>query len=259
MSQTSTPDGRGHREHQPIRQGIPIEPRGRGGPQVVRLVAGSILCVLAVVLVVGGALALWEDRVDRDGAGFVSLGTTQLKTDQYAIVGDLAGDGPDWLYGSTVLGDTRVRATSQADQPLFMGIARTDDVMRYLKGAGYATIYSFEVTGDTTHPGQAPSGPPSDESIWATSTQGSGRLTLRWTPHDGDWSVVFMNADSSANVDVRGDAGAEFPLLPWVAAGLLVLGALSAFTGIRLIVRGRRRESQPSGSMPHPAGQDVSV
>src|SRR5262245_26925559 len=37
--------------------------------------------------------------------GFVSLGTTDLRTETYAIVGDLRGDGPSWLWGSTVLGD----------------------------------------------------------------------------------------------------------------------------------------------------------
>ena len=33
-----------------------------------------------------------------------------------------------------------------------------------------------------------------------------------------------MNTDASANVDVRGDASAELPLLPWLAGGFLALG-----------------------------------
>ena len=101
---------------------------------MVSLVAGSILCVIALAFLAGGAWALWNDRVERDGSGFVPIGTTDLRTGTYAIVGDLRGDGPGWLYGSTVLGDERVRATSQAEQPLFIGIARKDDVFRYLGG-----------------------------------------------------------------------------------------------------------------------------
>ena len=185
----------------------------------------------------------------RDGTGLVTLGSTGLETDQYAIVGDLRGDGPEWLYGSAVSGDTRVRATSQADPPLFMGIARKDDVLRYLQGAGYATVYSFEVTDDTTHPGAEPSGPPAGESMWATSTQGSGQQTLRWTPRDGEWSVVFMNADAGAHVDVLGDASAELPALPWIAGALLALGAVSGLIGAWLLLGALRSGRRPGGAL----------
>jgi hypothetical protein len=212
---------------------------------VVSLITGGILGLVAVVLVAGGSWALWKDRADRDGQGFVSIGTEQLRTEQYAIVGDLQGDGPSWLYGSTVIGDARIRATSQSEQPLFIGIARKDDVLRYLQGAGYATIYSFEVTADTTHPGGAPSGPPAGESIWAASTQGVGQQTLLWKPHEGDWSVVFINADASAQVDIRGDASAKFPVLPWLAGALLIIGAAAGVLAAWLLVR-RIRHSAPS-------------
>ena len=77
----------------------------------------------AVVLLAGGGWALWKDRVDRDASGFVSIGTASLRTDTYAIVGDLHGDGPSWLWESGVLGDSRVRATSDVKEPLFIGIA----------------------------------------------------------------------------------------------------------------------------------------
>jgi hypothetical protein len=222
------------------------------------LVAGSILCVIGLVFLAGAGWALWKDRADRDGQGFVTFGTADLRTEQYAIVGDLRGDGPSWLYGPTVLGDARVRATSRADQPLFIGIARKDDVSRYLGGAGYATIYSFEVSADGTHPGGAPSGPPSRESIWAASTQGAGAQTLLWTPRAGDWSVVFMNADAGANVDVRGDASAKLPVLPWLAGGLLIIGGTTGLIGAWVLVRGIRRGSHAPRSEPDMSTRNVS-
>jgi hypothetical protein len=202
--------------------------------------------VVALVFLTGGGWALWKDRVDRDRQGFVSFGTTELRTGQYAIVGDLRGGGPGWLYGSSVLGDTRVRATSRAVQPLFIGIARKDDVLHYLRGAGYATVYGFEVSANTTHPGGTPSGPPSGESIWATSTQGTGEQTVLWTPHSGDWSIVFMNADISADVDVRGDASAKLPILPWLAGGLSIIGVGVGFIGVWVLVRSIRRDTPES-------------
>src|SRR5262249_9162367 len=100
----------------------------------------------------------------------------------------------------------------------------------------------FEVRADTTRAGRAPSGPPSRESIWAASTQGTGEQTLAWTPRDGDWSVVFMNANAGANVDVRGDISAKLPALPWLAGGLLVVGAAGGFVGTWVLVSAIRRQ-----------------
>ena len=248
MSQTTTPGGSGHRDKPPIHQdpasgrpGAVAAPVGPRRPRVPSLVFGTILCLVALVLLGSGGWAVWKGVADRDADGFVSFGTEEFRTGQSAIVGDLQGDGPSWLYGSDVLGDARVRATSQGEQPLFVGIARTDDVFDYLQGAGYATIYSFQVTPDTTHPGGEPSGPPSEESIWAASTEGTGQQTLRWTPRDGEWSVVFMNADASAEVAVEGDASATLPVLPWLAGGALVVGGIVGLLGAALLVRALRR------------------
>jgi hypothetical protein len=246
MSSKTPPDGLGHRDDAPVRemveprQGESSSPGRTRRPRIVSLVVGCILGVLALILLGGGAFGLWKDRVDRDSTGFVSFGTDELRTEQYGIVGDLRGDGPSWLYGSKVLGDARVRATSQDGQPLFIGIARKDDVFRYLGGAGYATIYSFEVTADTTHAGGAPSGPPSSQSIWAASAQGTGQQTLLWAPRAGDWSVVLMNADAGAPVDVRGDAAAELPILPWLAGGFLIAGGVVGVIAALLLVHALR-------------------
>jgi hypothetical protein len=225
---------------------------------VAALIVGGIVCAFAVVFAVGGGWALWKDRVDRDDSGFVEIGSAELQTETYAIVGDLHGDGPSWLWESDVLGDSRVRATTQSQQPLFIGIARTDDLFGYLDDAGYATIERFEVTADTTHEGGPPSGPPADESIWAASTQGTGRQTLRWDSRAGDWSVVFMNANGSASVGVDGTASAELPILPWLAGGLLLIGAAFGFVGGRLLVKGNRARRVPTASPQTDSAQALS-
>jgi hypothetical protein len=212
---------------------------GRGNRRVGSLIGGSILCVLAVVFLAGGTWALWVDRVDR-GGGFVTIGTTKLNTGTYAFESPLHGDGPRWFYGRTVFGTTRVRATSQTAHPLFIGIARTDDVSRYLEGTGYATIQHLAFGDVTTHEGGAPSAPPTSTPIWVASTQGNGRQTLLWKPRSGDWSIVLMNTDASPGVELRGDLGAKFPLAPWVAGGLLLVGAVLGCLGSWLLVRGIR-------------------
>jgi hypothetical protein len=226
------------------------------------LIAGGIVSLLAVVFLAGGTWALWVDRVDRSG-GFVTIGSTELNTESYAFESPLHGDGPRWLYGSTVWGTGRFRATTQSSHPLFMGIARTDDVARYLNGGtGYAAIQHL-VTGDvTTHEGAAPSGPPAHALAWAASTQGNGQVTLLWKPRPGDWSIVLMNADASAGVALHGDLGAKAPLLPWIAGGLLFMGVALGCTGGWLIVRGiraRRQAAPPIRSEAQPGSTRAPV
>lgn len=219
-----------------------------GRVRVGSLIAGGIVSLLAVVFLAGGTWALWVDRVDR-GGGFVTVGSTKLNTETYAFESPLHGDGPRWLYGSTVWGTGRFRATSQSTHPLFMGIARTDDVARYLNGTGYATIQHL-VTGDvTTHQGAAPSAPPASAVPWAASTHGNGEVTLLWKPRAGDWSIVLMNTDASPGVALHGDLGAKAPLLPWIAGGLLFIGVALGCTGGWLIVRGIRGRRQVAPAM----------
>ena len=63
---------------------------------------------------------------------------------------------------------------------------------------------------------------------------------------EGDWSIVFMNADAASGVAVDGDASAELPILPWVAVGLLLVGAASGFIGGLAFERSRAHRRAPS-------------
>ena len=215
--------------------------------RVLTLVAAASVLVLALLFLAASGWALWMDQIDRDSNGFIDIGgTTELHTGTHAIVSELRGDGPGWLYGSTVLGDARVRVTSQNGAPLFIGIARADDVSEYLNGTGYATIKHF-VTGElTTHAGDQPSTQPAQSSIWAASTEGSGEQTLVWRPRGGDWSIVLMNADASSGVAVKGGVAAKVPLLPWLAGALLIAGVMLAFLGGWLLVRQLQAGTQPN-------------
>ena len=216
--------------------------------RVVALVAGSIACLLAVTLLAGGGWALGMDRVSRDSSGYLSIATTALHTKTYAIVSDVHGDGPTWLYGSTVLGTARLRATSQTADDLFIGIARTGDVTRYLGGSGYATIQHLTTGELTDHPGSAAPAAPARASFWAASREGTGQQTLLWKPRAGDWSVVLMNANAHAGVAIRGDLGATFPPLPWIAVGVLVAAAVLAAIGVWLLLRALRRDKRDTAT-----------
>jgi hypothetical protein len=226
-----------------------LAPTRRNVPRrhpVALFVAAGILYALAAVLLAGGGWAFWQDRVERDSGGFVTIGSSEFRTDTYALTSPLHGDGPRWLYGPAVFGDVRIRGTSNSQSPIFIGVARTSDVDQYIAGTGHATIQHF-ATGDvTTHSGGAQKTPPDRSSIWDGSTQGTGEQTLVWKTRAGDWSVVIMNMDASPGVAVSGDIGAEFPPLPWVGAGLLGAGVLVALLATWLLVRGLRGRRAPS-------------
>ena len=136
-----------------------------------------------------------------------------------------------------VLGDTKVSAVSHNGKDIFVGIAPTREVQGYLDGVRHSTFR--RMIGDqpllTNHPGVAPSTAPQDTGIWAAKSSGPGRQSIVWTPRNGDWSVVVMNADGSAGVSVASSAGAEVPALAWLVTVILGLTTIALVAGALLI------------------------
>jgi hypothetical protein len=134
-------------------------------------------------------------------------------------------------------------------RPVFVGIARADDATAYLAGAGYTTVTDINGGAEryVEHRGAAPQAPPATTDIWVADAAGAGTQTLVWPARDGEWMVVVMNADASAGLDIRADAGATLPGLTWFATGLLAGGALLLVASVLLVTvpvaraSGRRR------------------
>jgi hypothetical protein len=118
-----------------------------------------------------------------------------------------------------------------------VGVGPSDDVAAYLAGAGYDEI---EITGNrsddfdlTTTSGGALVAAPSTQSFWVASAEGPGAQTLEWDVQSGEWTMVIMNADGSAGIDVAVTAGVSIGGI-LLAAGVgiifagLVLGAIAA-------------------------------
>jgi hypothetical protein len=103
-------------------------------------------------------------------------------------------------------------------------------------------------------PGGAPPVPPGDLDIWVAETSGPGLRVLDWQPDAGDWTVVVMRADGGAGIDAEARMGATVPGLPWLAAGLLAVGAVLGMTGAVLIVLAAHRANRPAAG---PAGPGV--
>jgi hypothetical protein len=236
--------------------GKPEEPSasvtGMSGGRIALFVAGSLVTLLALAVLAGGAAILAFNHTERDSSGFFSSANEIYATDGYAIVSDelaVGTDGPDWLFEEGRLATLRLRGASErAGRELFIGIAPTAQARDYLAGTSYATVSDldfdpFQVTYRSSSGASAP-GEPGDESFWSASEQGSGTQSLEWDVAKGNWSVVVMNADASAGVDASLSVGAKVGFVFWVGIGLMIGGALLLLWGAALIylgVRGRAR------------------
>jgi hypothetical protein len=217
-------------------------PRHFGPGRVLALVVGAMMALAAVPVLVGGGAVLWADRTQRDDAGFLTSPASDVSTTTYALTSradsfTIDADTPDWVLGD-VVGDVRVRVTPTDATPVFVGIARSRDVERYLAGTSYATIDSLDdgVSTAVPSPGIGAPASPDEQPFWVAKATGPGTQTLQWPMREGDWRIVVMKPDGAAGVAVRADIAAEAPVLPWVAAGLLIAGVLLLAAGTTLIV-----------------------
>lgn len=212
-------------------------PRARPAGRIAAL-------VLAVASLSGGALALAGggtliavDHSWRDD-GYLTSDTARLTTSSHAIASEgveLGGHDEDW-----VLGRARVRVTADGTNPVFVGVARASDVEAYLADVGHSTVTDLDdpVATYEHHAGGAPAVKPAESDIWVEQATGRGVQSIDWSLDDrpGRWTVVVMNADGTAGVDVEADVGATVPVLGEVTAGLIVVGALFVLVGAGTLV-----------------------
>jgi hypothetical protein len=213
--------------------------------RVVALVAGSFVLLVSLGLGIGGAAVGFVDQTQRDDAGFLMSDNTQLATSTYAIVSDnvvLDSGGTPTGIPHRLIGDLKVTVHTGASIPVFVGIASTTDVQRYLGGVEHATVTDFtdrpvyDLSG-----GAAPTSPPADQSIWVARATGTGDQQLVWPVENGDWTLVLMNADGHAQVVGDVAVGATVPALDWIWPSLLIAAGVGLVLGSLLLVLAFRR------------------
>jgi hypothetical protein len=154
--------------------------------------------------------------------------------------------GPDVLYARDLLGTIRLTGESSVSgTPLFIGIGPADDVAAYLDGVAHDDVSNIELSPFSaeysTQPGGAPAEEPTSQTFWTESVSGTGTQTLTAEVPAGEWSVVVMNADGSADVGADLSVGATLPIIGWAAFSALVIGGVLLLAGIVLVLLGLRR------------------
>jgi len=229
--------------------------------KIVALIAGILILLIAVALLIPGSVLLGFYGTQRDSAGFFETSSQTLSSSGYALVtpdvdvniGPLAGV---WLP----TGDRaaiRIRVTSTADSPAFVGIGPSDQVAEYLSGVDYDEVTDFGWAWTDVEyrhvDGGEPSSPPGAQDIWVSQEEGTDTLTLDWDIQDGNWTAVVMNADASTSVRAGVSLGARFDILLPIGIGMVVGGVVLLVVAILLIVLGARRPRAPVAPMQAPA------
>ncbi len=209
---------------------------GRSAGRLAALVLGFCLLIGSAGALATAGLLSWADADRRDG-DYLTTDETSLRSDSHALAVekiDLNGLDGDWI-----LGDARLRATSQdPDASIFVGVARTEDAADFLEDVTYTTVVDVD-DSDPTYVDRvgngAPSTAPEAADIWVAQASGTGTQSLTWTPREGSWTAIIMNADGSAGVDVRADVGATVPVFEWALWGSWIVGAGLAAGGGLLV------------------------
>src|SRR5918998_2107177 len=227
--------------------------------RIALVITGAVTALIATALVLGGSLALYGE-IEKDDDGYLTTDTHRFSGDTRALTtGNLdldLGEG-DWVVRPDDLGQIRLDAESRDGKELFVGIASTSDVERYLAGVPHTTVDDVEAgpfdsfdPAYTRHPGNGRPASPEHADIWVASNQGRGQQTVDWQGEGGDWSIVVMNADGSLGVDADISAGADIPFLNELGWTALGSGSFALVLGVFLIVLGARRPNGPTGTAP---------
>jgi hypothetical protein len=224
-------------------------PAGRlGRARLIRLVSGSLGLLAALALIGGAIAATVELETKRDGTGYFATHTHHYQTSSYALSTESLDVGG--VTGALEAGLVRLRiavTSRNGTKPLFIGIARTADVDRYLTGVERDELRNIEFNPFKIDyrrlGGDAPTAP-STQSFWQARAGGTGTQTLSWPVEKGKWTFVAMNADGSRSVSVDAQLAAHLSGAWWFVAAFVALGALSLAGGVALLRLGLRGNSR---------------
>jgi hypothetical protein len=213
--------------------------------RIASVLAGVVLALCSLGLLAAGGYML---SAATSHGGWLDLGHATYATDSYAVV----TDSEDWgtaTYAVGAVDKVRISVTpSDATTRVFVGLARPDDVERYLNGVAYVTAHGAPGSSVTytRHDGQAPAITPARAVPWTVQATGTGTQTLEFDAQvqHGDQVAVVMNADGSRSVRGNAESAVTQPSLTWIAGGLLA-GAVALGAGaVLLIVKPFRRVAE---------------
>jgi len=220
--------------------------------KILLLVFGVIIILVAVGLLFGGGTLLWLERTHTDSEGFIASEPIDIERGSRAIVtgpieiDEVALDVLDWFGIATAF--VVEGSSNDPAKNIFIGVGEESDVEAYLSDVEYDEMsfadigwLHFERVDYTNHPGGSEPAAPAPEEIWRVKEYGAGTQTMEWETEVGSHSIVLMNDDGSAGVDLDAVFKVKVGSLLGISVGLLVGGIVVLLLGALMIVLAVRR------------------
>ena len=220
---------------------------------VARIIFGTLSLLVALALFGSAIAGIFGLETNRDASGYFVTHTHHYQTSSYALSTEsLNVSGAAGALESGLL-RIRITATSaDAVKPLFIGIARTADVNRYLAGVAHEELrdFSFDPFKVSYQPlgHGSPKTLPASQPFGQTQASGTGTQLVSWPVKGGRWSAVVMNADGSRNLSVNAQLAAHLSGAWWWVVGMLAIGALALVGGITLIRSGSHKRPRTTAT-----------
>ena len=220
----------------------------------VKMGIGIPAILIGVVSTIGGLAMLALFGTD----GRFTTPRTHAATAANAIVLDAGFVEDDLPVRGSFATTITIAARSVDGGELFVGVGDRASVDAYLEGVSIAEAQELEYPGGELVvrdlPGRAEPTPPADQTFWVASADDEG--VAEWKLGEGDWSVVVMNADGSAGVDVEGEATLDLPFLGTLTIVALVIGLPALAIGLAFVVSALRHPPEPVSAPPLPPRPD---
>ena len=159
--------------------------------RIASIIAASVAGLFSLGLLAAGGLLLWGDS-QKDEQGYLSTTTHRFATNTAGLATenlDLDLDGLDAVIDQDRYGKLRLKVDATNGKPVFVGIAPTREVTRYLNGTSHALVtdvsYSPFKADYRAHPAGPKPGTPAEQTFWAATAHGTGQQTLTWDVEDG--------------------------------------------------------------------------
>jgi len=232
------------------------------GGKIVLLIFGIIVLLVSLVLLLPGGALMWAEKALRDDEGFYTTKTIEFDRDSYAILTEPAnidlGEEWEWLpwvrswCPSDFLTLKIEGSSSDSSKQIFIGVAETSDLERYLTGVEYDEITDFKFRRlspkYTNHPGTSEPLAPTSQAFWTASAHGAGTQTLEWGIESGTYSFLLMNEDGSRGLDLEALVGIAVPSVLWgIGVGLLIGGLVVLALAVLMIYLAVRRPKTTKG------------
>ena len=231
--------------------GSPPPQARRGAWHVMAIIVGALMLLPATGLLTGGVSLTVASQVATDD-GYFAATLEPIESEGVAIAAfdfwDEAAEDDDvpWVLDWLDV-DIRLRTSGIGpSDEVFVGIARTVDIERYLDGAEFSRIREFDDAFPVyvEESGATDIDAPTLQNIWVESADGVGEQEITWDVRRGDWAAVVMNADGSPAVAADVEIGVRSGVITPIGITLIVIGGVMLLASVTLLVvgvRGRRR------------------